>query len=708
MAKSIKDIKGKLALSRLESQRELLADDLDLTGIAFLSPKLPKYRFDESIIAGEVSRTIEGASTVTLTVNDQAGYIRRSGRLASRVDIKIDGLWFRLVKVQKSGNDITLTFESREVAILRTYNNRRVIGWGKMRRARFAQILVEEVKEMDIPFICPDLEAEKMKKGKNKLEDKSKKEKADNRDPGLGYKTEGTGKLVGDPGLKVKGRAATLGQLRTAQDILDVGASMLVRRKILVCSIMTAIQESSITNLLGGHGSSVGVFQEIDIWGSVEFRRNVKGAARRFFEKATKLDTKYPRMSYNELCQAVQRSGVPNGYAPHRLEAERIVSAYGGIPYGGDLANANNTDRFALGEWQEMAAVDEFQFMRGRPKTLPGGKKGWDKENTWDCIQRLAEEVNWRCFEVSGKIYFTTEQHLFKSAARARISEGSPGVDWIDFDYDIGKHNATVTVTARLDTWAAPPGTIIEVFDSGPANGRWIVSEIRRSFFDPTATITCKKPRARLPEPKKEDLSGLWDNKFDIGQGGANEIVSTPGRTPRQHETDKELIYPFAAHVKNTSHGGLHDTDGKEEWGVTAIDFMAPAGTYLLAVEDMKVTRHSGHDPAQGPPEGPHGPFGWSIYATGLTSGTQYYMTHLGTRFIKPGQEIAVGGAIATIGNYSKYGGVSHVHLAIVSGPVTISEIARAPKARRRKAKFEPDFLGVAKGSWWERRRSGR
>lgn len=517
MGKSIKRIRNKLQLSHIAGQKQLLSTDIDLTQIAFITRRLPTMRFEESVVDGDIVRTIEGASTVNLTVNDRYGFVGRSGRLAQAVDIKLDGLWFRLVKVAKTGDNIDLNFESREVAVLRTYNDRRVIGWGKMRRARFAQILVQEVKEFKIPFICPDLK-------RKRVEDKDKEEKAVDRDPGFGFQTDSGDRNEAGRGLTIKGRPATTLQLNNCEEVLDVGLGMLLKRKLLVCSIMTTIQEASALNLPYGDRDSVGMFQQRPSQGWHGLA-NIKKAAREFFEHAIDYDRANPNAEYYEVCQAVQRSAYPKAYAQWKTEAEKIVTAYGVA--GGDIGTSQEQAAANNMGWQFEAGVDDFQFMRGRPKTLPGGKKGWEEEDSWTCLQRLADEVNWRCFEVSGSVYFTTETHLFKSAPRARLSEASDGVDWIDYEYDIGKHNAQVEIRCRLNRWALPPGSVVEVYDAGPANGRWLVTEVRRSIFDPKGTIVAKKPRPRFSEPKREDLTGLWDNS-----GQSAEYVPTPGFRP--------------------------------------------------------------------------------------------------------------------------------------------------------------------------------
>ena len=532
--------------SKLAQQIEFLHDTIDADELRLVT-KGRTFELSESIIAGEVHRTIEGASTLKLTVSDYYGKIRNSGMLGAEVDIKLDGLWFRLVAVSKSGNDLELTFESREVAILRLFKKRRVAGWGQLSRTRFVQVLMNEAPATrQIPFICPEMTKAPKKK-------KTEDEKVIDREYGFvprksmyshgvlaaeGTTTGGATTTPGSTaGLKVKTAVANANQIANIGAVIQEGIDQISvvnkhRRKILVCAIMTITQESTCNNLPFGDGTSVGLFQLIDIHGTVEQRTNIKFVCEWFYQRAIKADQKNPNLSYNDLCQEVQRSGHPHAYAQWRSQAEKWVTAYGvaGWDYEADTEVAEFN---LMNEWEQDAV--EFQFARGSAKTLPGGRKGWKDESTWDCMNRLADEVNWRCFEVSGMVYFISEPKLFKSAPRARISEQSPGVDWIDFNYDAGKLNGQVTVIGRAGQWAAPPGTTIEIFDNGPVNGRWIVTDITRGIFDPNVNIICKKPRIKLPEPTQaQDEGGLWDNIWTGESPETNTSSRQPSHTPTQ------------------------------------------------------------------------------------------------------------------------------------------------------------------------------
>ena len=95
-----------------------------------------------------------------------------------------------------------------------------------------------------------------------------------------------------------------------------------IRRRLRKSALSTVGVEANYTNPMGGSGTSAGPFQEINIWGSVAKRRNVRGAARRFYRKAIKAYHGQP--SY-ELAQDVQRSAFPGRYRGKAPEAGEIL-----------------------------------------------------------------------------------------------------------------------------------------------------------------------------------------------------------------------------------------------------------------------------------------------------------------------------------------------------------------------------------------------
>ncbi|HEY4094517.1 MAG TPA: peptidoglycan DD-metalloendopeptidase family protein, partial [Baekduia sp.] len=114
--------------------------------------------------------------------------------------------------------------------------------------------------------------------------------------------------------------------------------------------------------------------------------------------------------------------------------------------------------------------------------------------------------------------------------------------------------------------------------------------------------------------------------------------------------------------VGGTSIGGEHETSGLS--GYPARDYFAPAGSDAVAPVSGKVVKLSGHDPKDGPTNGPHGPLGWSVYVKG-SDGKTYFLTHLGSRTVKVGERVDAGQEIGTVANYDKYGTPSHVHMGV-------------------------------------------
>lgn len=270
-------------------------------------------RIEGSLTDGTLERTIDGASTLSLTLHDPKRVLLRSGVFSKQADVVLDDYPWRLVKVTKSGDDLTLVFEDRAVALLRGPRRPKKASRANVTRAQFALSLIREVRPL-IPYNIP------------------------------------------------------------------------------------------------------------------------------------------------ELTQRQPVAGVSDKRANARA-----------LPY---------------------------QYRRG----TTDGK--W--ETSWTCLQRLAEEVNWRCFCANGTVWFVSEDWLRKQTPKLDITEDTLGVDAIDFDIDNGKVNSQATVTARVARWGALPGSAVKVSNCGPANGIWLVASVSRGVFDAAATITLKRPTEKLEEPAPE------------------------------------------------------------------------------------------------------------------------------------------------------------------------------------------------------------
>jgi hypothetical protein len=516
--------------------------DIDLEAFALQMRNKASINLEESIVDATIQRTIEGASTLTVTCDDDLERtIQKSGKLGRKVDVNVDGLWFTLIAVRKSGRTVTLTFEDRHVNALRYYNSWKHVSRSKITRAQFVAWMITEVKEYTIPYIIPELKKKQPVSDYlpgdlivNKQGARTKYSDPEARPPGINDKDVGAIPSAYD--LKVKGETASPEALTNANTVLTEGVNMGARRKVLVVAIMTCIQESSLHNYPPGtaidKSDSAGVFQQRPSqgWGP---SGDVAQDAKDFFAKAIPYDQKWPNLPYWQLAADIQRprADLRTAYGKWWTEANAFVNAYGiagderphnSGDYAGDPVAANNSKPGnpigggGLGWTPTTGGAGDYQFYRGNLTQDPAGNGNWilQKQNSWDCMRHLADEVNWRCFCVSGTIYFVSEKWLFQSKPFMVISEDTDGVDWIDYDYDEGKRSATVTVTCHIHRWSAPPGSTVQIYDMGIPNGKWLVNDVSRSLFDDIGTIVLKKPQPVLPEPTAKSQA----EKFPFGE----------------------------------------------------------------------------------------------------------------------------------------------------------------------------------------------
>lgn len=504
----------------------------------------------DSITAAEVELTMEGASVLTVTVEDPHKRLLRSDTLSRwtwgdnpgdedswvrrgrALDAKLDDLDFRLVKVAKSGTTLTLTFEDRAVAYLRQHRGALRASRTHMTRAEFVRRMVKEVKAHGgIPFFCPELhERQKVAKSRE-----------------TGAKRDTVGGLD-RTGLKVKDAAGNRyplreGQARICERILAVAEALDAPTRATLAMVEAAMVENEFSNsgVINDPGStSVGVFQaqyglSAGPKGTItrEQALDVEYMARAFLTgpgfaskgSAIELARKHPDWSAGQIAQAVEASAYPDRYDKVHDEALAIVRAYRG---GGGSPNLETTRKATT-------------FTRGKDET------------SWDAIHRLADEVNWHAFMRLGTLCYVSDEYLFRQRAQMRLVEGEQGVDVMDFDVDMGARLpvAEVNVTARADRWIARPGMVVSVRECGPADGRWLVSSIRRDLLDPSGSAEIV---LRKPIPKKAEPADTVTTKA-LSDGKASDALTEAKRISAQNR----------AYVYGGGHGGSLSSIGPHD-----------------------------------------------------------------------------------------------------------------------------------------------
>jgi hypothetical protein len=96
-------------------------------------------------------------------------------------------------------------------------------------------------------------------------------------------------------------------------------------------ALATALQESELRNINYGDRDSVGLFQQRPSqgWGTVEQIMNPHYSTGKFYDALIKV-AGWQTGDINDVAQAVQRSGVPDGYRKHVERAKILASALSG------------------------------------------------------------------------------------------------------------------------------------------------------------------------------------------------------------------------------------------------------------------------------------------------------------------------------------------------------------------------------------------
>ena len=210
-------------------------------------------------------------------------------------------------------------------------------------------------------------------------------------------------------------------------------------------------------------------------------------------------------------------------------------------------------------------------------------------EDSWTCFKRIFSEVNWNLYADKGNLYAgpdsafidKTSAYEFEEFKDVQETNGTNviSVDWIDFDWDVGKVIATATISCRASRWVCPPGTVVSLLNMGvPRN--WLCSSIKRSLNSAVTTITVKAPAPELPEPPAPDSAGSVDAGYFGDQSAELGALAYPGASTGDY------IWPVGGSHVITSPFGQRPRDFH-----SGIDIACPDGTPVWAARGGTVTQ---------------------------------------------------------------------------------------------------------------------
>ena len=125
-------------------------------------------------------------------------------------------------------------------------------------------------------------------------------------------------------------------QAENATLIAAIGIRRGLPARAVSIALATAYQESKIRNLDHGDRDSLGLFQQRPSmgWGTAKQVRDPYHATNAFYDALVKVDG-YETMRITEAAQKVQRSGFPEAYSDHEIDARALASVLTGYSAGG-------------------------------------------------------------------------------------------------------------------------------------------------------------------------------------------------------------------------------------------------------------------------------------------------------------------------------------------------------------------------------------
>jgi hypothetical protein len=153
---------AKMYLWTVAAERRALARPLDLSDMTLYGvqpwTRGLQQNLRMSITSAVIEQTVEGASTLTLTVRDPLRGLLRSDLVRYKSLLVLDDVRYRLVKVGRApGGELKLIFEVAAVQVLRQYDHPWKANRATMTRAQFVERLLREPKDVWIPYSIPEV-----------------------------------------------------------------------------------------------------------------------------------------------------------------------------------------------------------------------------------------------------------------------------------------------------------------------------------------------------------------------------------------------------------------------------------------------------------------------------------------------------------------------------------------------------------------------
>lgn len=604
------------SLSRQERDDEVA--DVSVGSLVFDAVQPGKHGLSTGIgdmlQGGFVEQTMKGATQLTLELLDRDLEAMQSGVFGTKVECVLDGVPFRLTEVGMPQNEqVTALLEHRLIAEMREHKS--FLHSQRSKDFTCAMFILGMLKELRDPFvfICPEL-----RRVQPLAPETPEAEPATSSGAHGSLAQAGRGPGLNTNGLTVKGVAVTSAQVKILEIALATAGALGASTLAATALVVALIQENDVSNPDPGTSGDRGALSLIDSTAHGIQAQGGKGTINPYdiaevcshfltagyagAGGAIALAKKFPTYTPNKIGSMVQG---PEVEYPQKWNAEaaKIVEQFGGsgTSFHGPAGTVTTAG-------SSSASIKLFEFYRGQP-----GKP----EDTFTCAQRLAAERLWRFFVVGRKsgrqaIYFVDDDDLIKAKPRYTIDPQTHGAQQLSFNVEVGGRTVVIRgkrqpkpseaeLKVRLDRWDAPPGTVIQVNDYGPADGPWIVDSIRRPIFDAAGVVRLRAKQKQLPEARSNTTIST---KGKTAKGGnaipaaAGSIVQKLAREhPEIQQGVREVVaiilaqYPTLTITSTT--GGTHAQHSLHYEG-RAVDLAGPnmdaIGTWIQQTLGSRLT----------------------------------------------------------------------------------------------------------------------
>lgn len=536
----------------------------------------------------EIETQISGASFLKAHIIDPEWALTTSGWLELKegllepieVEFPEGSGWTWILCAVEGTTDITepnltVTFEDRLVAYMRDYWGTKVAPPSTQTRAQFIRDLVAEVGqrgEPKIPFICPSLNVIQPIETEQEVEQKKTGKTANASSEELGQISKQAG-VTAATSITVKGKRPNGEQIRQANILLSVASKHAAGQLATEALLFAAIAESSL-------GEQSGAFEpnEDGFYGVLQGNsktwpdpHDTEGMATSFLlggkgfqgggAKALAKTIKNPV----EIAVKVEAPSIwpdnayakEGGYSEFLPEAKAIIVGAGGILAGGITGS-------------EEAISDVGQLQRGTTSN--------PDEDSWECCTRLAQQVDWFFFSDNKRLYYMDGPNFIRQKPALYLDiplnhvetpsgESQYGVilspTTYTFDDTTFEYRQTHKVKTRVQrkSKAVKPaspaeiklllecaidayhaGEVFEFRNSGPCNGRWVITDATRYCLKNTYTqFILEPPQEPLPEPQASGTTVNPETGAELGTG-VKSVVEAAKKALEENEK-YEYVY---------------------------------------------------------------------------------------------------------------------------------------------------------------------